>query len=71
MSNGKKSEPVDSPVFAHPVPCLHVIGVRVFGEPGRLSLLGGEVALLLLSELEEATGCFPVRLSHSTILQVS
>jgi len=32
-----------------------MIGVRVFGESGRLSLLGGEETLLLLSKLDEAS----------------
>jgi hypothetical protein len=48
-----------------------MIGVRVFGESGRLSLLGGEETLLLLSELEESPRGFTVRLGHSTILQLS
>jgi hypothetical protein len=57
-------------VLAYPVPYLHVIGVCVFGESRCLGLLGGEEALLLLSELEEPPRCFTVRLGHNTILQL-
>ncbi len=49
----KQSEPVDPPVLANPVSGRHMIGMCVFGESGRLSLLGGEVTLLLFSEVEE------------------
>jgi len=41
-------------VFPDPVPGLHVIGMRIFGKPGRLGLLRSEEALLLLGEIEEA-----------------
>src|ERR1035437_4964345 len=42
ISRRKQSEPVDTPVLADPVPDLHMIGVRVFGEAGRvLTLFGG------------------------------
>jgi hypothetical protein len=57
-------------VLANPVPDLHVIGVCVFGESGRLGLLGGEEALLLLSDFEEPPRRFTVRLGHNTILQL-
>ncbi|MGA3128974.1 MAG: hypothetical protein ABSD13_19955, partial [Candidatus Korobacteraceae bacterium] len=62
---------VDTPVLADPVPDLHMIGVRVFGESGRLSLLGSEETLLLLSKLEELPRGCTVRLGHNTILQLS
>jgi len=71
ISRRKQSEPVDTAVLADPVPYLHMIGVCVFGESGRLGLLGGEETLLLLSEFKEAPRRFTVRLSHNTILQLS
>jgi hypothetical protein len=71
ISRRKQSEPVDTPVLADPVPGVHIIEVCVFGESGRLGLLGGEKALLLLlGELEEPPRRFTVRLSDSTILQL-
>lgn len=53
LRRGKQSEPVDATVLADPVPYLHMIGVGVLGESGRLGLLRGEKSLLLLGELEE------------------
>ena len=67
----KQSKPVNAAVLANPVPYLHVIGVRVLGKSGRLGLLGGEEALLLLSKLEEPPRGFTMRLGHDTILQLS
>src|SRR5216683_1274209 len=60
ISRRKQSEPVDTAVLADPVPDLHMIRVCVFGESGRLSLLGSEETLLLLSELEEPPRRFTV-----------
>jgi hypothetical protein len=50
---GKPSEPIDSAVFTNPVPSLHMVRMGILGKPGSLSLLRGEVALLLLGELEK------------------
>jgi len=61
----KQSEPVNAAVLTNPVPHLHVIGVCVFGKSGRLGLLGGEEALLLLSEFEKPPRGFTVRLRHT------
>jgi hypothetical protein len=47
-----------------------MIGVGVFGESGRLGLLGGEEALLLLGDLKKSPRRFTVRLGHNTILQL-
>ena len=71
INHRKQSEPVDTAVLADPVPYLHMIGVCVFGESGRLGLLRGEETLLLLDELEEPPRRFTVRLGHNTILQLS
>ncbi len=62
---------VDATVFADPVPCLDVVGMRIFGKSGRLSLLRSEEALLLLGEIEESPRRLSVRLSHYTILHLS
>ena len=62
---------VDAAVFPGPVPGLHMVGMRIFGESGRLGLLRSEEALLLLGEIEEPPRRFSVRLSHNTILQLS
>jgi hypothetical protein len=45
--------------------------MRVLGKSSRLSLLGGEEALLLPGDLKKPPGCFPMRLGHNTILQLS
>jgi hypothetical protein len=45
--------------------------MRIFGKSGRLGLLRGEEALLLLGEIEEPPRCLSVRLGHCTILQLS
>jgi len=45
--------------------------MRIFGKSGRLGLLRGEEALLLLGEIEEPPRRFSVRLGHCTILQLS
>ena len=71
ISRRKQCETVDTTVFADPIPDLHVVGMGVFGESGRLGLLRGEEALLLLGELEEPPRRFSVRLGHNTILQLS
>jgi hypothetical protein len=42
----KKREPVDTTVLADPVSYLYMIGMCVFGETGRLGLLGREKTLL-------------------------
>jgi hypothetical protein len=47
-----------------------MIRVRVFGEASRLGLFGGEETLLLVGELEEPSGRFPVRLGDNTILRL-
>jgi len=70
INRRKENQAVDTAVLANPVPCLHMIGVRVFGESSRLGLLGGEETLLLLSGLEEPPRCFTMRLGHNTILQL-
>ena len=67
----KLRQAVDTAVFPYPVPGLHMIGVRIFGESSRLGLLRREEALLLLGEIEEPPRRFSVRLSHDTILQLS
>jgi hypothetical protein len=69
ISHWKQSESVDTAVLAEPVPCLHVIGMRVFGESGSLSLFGGEEALLLFGDFEKPSRHFIVRSGHNTILQ--
>ena len=70
ISCGKQGEAVNPSVLPNPVPCLYMIGVRVFSESGRLGLLGCEESLLLLSNIEELPGSFAVRLCHNTILQL-
>jgi hypothetical protein len=68
----KQCEPVDAAVLPNPVHSLHMVGMRAFGESGRLGLFGGEEALLLLSDLEEEPPRrFPVRLGHNTIPPLS
>ena len=71
VSRRKQREPVDAAVLTNPVPDLDMIRMGVFGESGRLGLLGGEEALLLLGDLEEPPRGFTVRLGHNTILQLS
>jgi hypothetical protein len=66
----EKGEPVNTAVLTDPVPRVHMIWMCVFGESGRLGLLGCEKALLLLSGLEESASGFEVRLCHDTILQL-
>jgi hypothetical protein len=63
-------ETVDPTMFADPIPCLHMIGMSIFGESGCFGLLRSEEPLLLLSEIEEPQRRFSVRLSHDTILQI-
>jgi hypothetical protein len=67
----EQRQAVDAAVFPDPVPGLHVVGMRIFGESGRLGLLRSEEALLLLGKIEELPQRFSVRLSHDTILQLS
>ena len=66
----KEGEPINSPMFAEPVPCLHMARMRVLGKTSHLHLLGREKPLLLFSEFEKAAGRFAVRLCHNTILQL-
>jgi hypothetical protein len=51
-------------MFPNPVPGLHMVRVGILGEPGSLGLLRGEVALLLLDQLEEPYRRFSVGLCH-------
>src|ERR1035438_311608 len=67
----EQRQAVDAAVFPAPVSGLHVVGMRIFGKSGRLGLLRGEEALLLLGEIEEPPRCLSVRLGHCTILQLS
>ena len=67
----EQRQAIDAAVFPDPVSGLHMIGMRIFGKSGRLGLLRGEEALLLLGEIEEPPRRFSVRLGHSTILQLS
>ena len=67
----EQRQAVDAAVFPDPVPGLHVVGMGIFGESGRLGLLRSEEALLLLGEIEEPPRRFSVRMSHDTILQLS
>jgi hypothetical protein len=67
----EQRQAVDAAVFPDPVPGPHVVGMRIFGESGRLGLLRSEEALLLLGKIEELPRRFSVRLSHDTILQLS
>jgi hypothetical protein len=56
-------------MLANPVPGLHMIWMSIFGESGSLGLLRGEETLLGLSNFEQPSRRFQVRLSHGTILQ--
>ena len=69
IRSGKQRETIDSPMFADPVPSMHMIGMGVLCESSSLGLLRREEALLLFGEVEEPTRCFSVRLCHNTILQ--
>lgn len=66
----EQGEPVDSPMFADPVPDLHMLGMGVLSEAGGFRLLGGEEALLDLGDLEEPPLCIAVMSRHNTILQL-
>jgi len=67
----EQRQTVDAAVFPDPVPGLYVVRMRIFGKSGRLGLLRGEEALLLLGEIEEPPRRLSVRLGHCTILQLS
>jgi len=67
----KQGKPVDATVLAYSVSNLDVVRMGVLGEPGSFSLLRGEEALLLLGNLKKPSRCFPVRLGHNIILQLS
>jgi len=71
IGHRKQGEPVDAAVLTDPVSSLDVVGMRVLGESSRLGLLRGEESLLLLGELKKPPRCFPMRLGHNTILQLS
>jgi len=45
-------------MFPNPVARLDMIGMRVLGDPGSLSLFGCEIALLTFGNLIETTGGF-------------
>ena len=67
----KQRQAVATAVFPDPVPGLHMVGMRIFCKSGRLGLLRGEEALLLLGEIKEPPRRFSVRLGHCAILQLS
>jgi hypothetical protein len=66
----KQRQAVDTAMFPDPVPGLHMIWMRIFGESGHLGLLRREEALLLLGYIKELPRRFSVGLSHNTILQL-
>src|SRR5712692_8307381 len=67
----KKGEAVDSAIFAHPVPDLHMIRMRILGEARGLRLLRCEEPLLALSNLKEPPLSIAVIPWHDTILQLN
>ncbi len=71
IGHRKQGEPVNTAVLTDPVSGLDVVGMRVLGESSRLGLLRGEESLLLLGDLKKPPRCFPMRLGHNTILQLS
>ena len=66
---GEEREPIDSSMLPYPVASLNVIRVGIFGKSRRFRLLRCKETLLLLRNLEQASGCITVGLSHDTILQ--
>ena len=48
----EQRQTIDTAVFTDPAPSLHMIGMCIFGESGRLGLLRGEEALLLFGEIK-------------------
>jgi hypothetical protein len=71
VGHRKQGEPVDAATLTDPVASLDVVRMRVLGEPSRLGLLRGKESLLLLGDLKKPPRCFPMRLGHNTILQLS
>jgi hypothetical protein len=49
----EKGEPIDPAVFANPVSYPHMVRMGVLSKTGRLCLLCGKEALLVVSDLEE------------------
>jgi hypothetical protein len=61
LRSRKIGEAVDSAVLTNPVSDVHVVGVRLLGEPRSSGLLGGEEALLGLGYFVEPSSGFFIR----------
>jgi len=67
----KIGEAVDPAMLTNPVSGVHVVGVRLLGEPRSSGLLGGEEALLGLGYFMEPSGGFFIRSGHYIFPQLS
>ena len=70
LASWKAGQPIDSPILPSPIPGVKVVRVSILREPGRLSLLCREEALLVFRDLVEPLGGFFASISHNTILQL-
>src|SRR5208283_2982749 len=66
----KIGKAVDPAVLTNPVSRVHVVGVRLLGEPRSSGLLGGEEALLGLGCFMEPSSGFFIRSWHCIIPQL-
>ena len=71
ISRREQGKSVYAAVLTDPISDLDVVGMRVLGESSSLGLLRGEEALLLFGDPKKPPRCFPMRLGHDTILQLS
>jgi hypothetical protein len=71
LGSRKIGEAVDPAVFTNPVSSVHMVGVRLLGEPRPSGLLGGEEALLGLGYFMEPPGGFFIRSCHCIFPQLS
>jgi hypothetical protein len=71
LRSRKIGKPIDSSVLTNPVSGVHMVGVRLLGEPRPSGLLGGEEALLGLGYFMEPSGGFFIRSWHYIFPQLS
>src|SRR5579864_7338154 len=71
LRSRKIGKAVDPTVLTNPVSGVHMVGVRLLGEPRPSGLLGGEEALLGLGYLAEPSRGFFIRSWHYIFPQLS
>jgi hypothetical protein len=70
LASRETGQPIDTPVLAHPVSRLNVVGVSILRKTRSFGLFCREETLLAFRDLVEPLGSLFALFSHNTILQL-